>query len=114
MIGPEFRLFAGFGNLLTGGPYTWHITDLDQRRRFAVTYAPHTPVEHVEETEDICMAQLRKHLDHLGPGVFGIRFSEPDGPITMVLYRSRIYILSGRDRTGVASASLELPAHDHR
>jgi hypothetical protein len=27
------------------------------------------------------MAQLQKHVDHLGDGVYGIRFSEPDGPI---------------------------------
>ena len=71
--------------MFNGGPYTCHITDLDQRRHFAVTYAPPTPVEDedVEGTEEICMAQLRKHVDVLGEGVYGIRFSEPDGPITI-------------------------------
>ncbi|KHO10767.1 hypothetical protein MAA_11613 [Metarhizium robertsii ARSEF 23] len=83
MIEPKERLWAGSGNLLTGGPYTWHITDLDQRRHFSVTYAPPAPVEHVEDTEDICMAQLQKHVNQLGDGVYGIYFSEPDGPITM-------------------------------
>lgn len=83
MIDPEERLWAGSGNLLTGGPYTWHITDLDQRRHFSVTYAPPVPVQDVNDTEEICMAQLRKHLDELGNGVYGIRFSEPDGPITI-------------------------------
>ena len=28
------------------------------------------------------MYQLKKHVDELGDGVFGIRFSEPDGPVT--------------------------------
>ncbi|KAM5341813.1 hypothetical protein ACJ41O_014844 [Fusarium nematophilum] len=82
MIRPEERLWAGSGNLFTGGPYTWHITDLDQRRHFAVTYDPPTPVEDVEETEEICMEQLRRHVDGLGKGIVGIRFSEHDGPIT--------------------------------
>jgi hypothetical protein len=82
MIGPEGRLWAGSGGLLIGGPYTWYITDFDQRRTFAVTYAPPTPVENPETTEDICMNQLKKHVDGLGDGVFGIRFSEPDGPVT--------------------------------
>ncbi|KAK3307186.1 uncharacterized protein B0T15DRAFT_510488 [Chaetomium strumarium] len=54
-----------------------------QRRQFSVTYGPPTPAENVEETEDICIAQLRKHVDHLRPGVYGIRFSEPDGPVTI-------------------------------
>ncbi|OAQ64389.1 protein kinase-like domain [Pochonia chlamydosporia 170] len=84
MIDAEERLWAGSGNLITGGPYTWHITDLDQRRHFSVTYTPPAPVEDVEATEDICMAQLqKKNVDQLGDGVYGIRFSEPDGPITM-------------------------------
>ncbi|KAG7286564.1 hypothetical protein NEMBOFW57_008875 [Staphylotrichum longicolle] len=87
MIEPEGRLWAGSGNLLTGGPYTWNITDQDQRRYFSVTYAPPAAVEDVEETEEICMAQLRKHVDQLGPGVFGIRFSEPDGPVTLLTDR---------------------------
>lgn len=69
MIDPKERLWAGSGNLLTGSPYTWHITDLDQRRHFSVTYAPPAPVENVEDTEDICMAQLQKHVDQLGDGV---------------------------------------------
>ncbi|KAK2616960.1 hypothetical protein QQS21_000049 [Conoideocrella luteorostrata] len=44
---------------------------------------PSEPVQDVEETEDICLAKLRRHLDHLGPDVLGIRFSDPDGPITV-------------------------------
>ncbi|KAG8418683.1 hypothetical protein J3459_012139 [Metarhizium acridum] len=83
MIDPEARLWAGSGSLIIGGPYTWHITDLDQRRHFSVTYAPPVPVQDVEDTEDICMAQIRKHIDQLGDGVYGIRVSEPNGPVTI-------------------------------
>lgn len=83
MIDPEERLWAGGGSLLAGGPYTWHITDFDQRRHFSVTYSPAAPVQDVEETEDICLAKLRKHVDDLGADVLGIRFSDPDGPITV-------------------------------
>ncbi len=87
MIEPKGRLWAGSGNLITGGPYSWHFVDLDQRRLFTVTYAPPTTVENVEETEEICLVQLRKHADDLGDGVFGIQFSEPDGPITLLTDR---------------------------
>ncbi len=89
MIEPEYRLWAGSGSLLNGGPYTWHVTDLDQRRLFAVTYDPPTPVkdEDLEETEEICLAELRKHVDQLGDGVVGIRFSQPDGPVTLLTDR---------------------------
>ncbi|ATY66113.1 kinase-like domain [Cordyceps militaris] len=82
MIGPAWRLWAGSGSLMNGGPYTWHITDFDQRRHFSVTYCPSSPVEDSEGTEDVCMAMLRRHIDDLGPEVLGLRFSDPDGPIT--------------------------------
>ncbi|KAH6631752.1 hypothetical protein F5144DRAFT_602537 [Chaetomium tenue] len=65
----------------------FHLEDFDQRRTFAVTYAPPTPVEDTETTEDICINKLRKHVDQLGDGVFGIRFSEPDGPFTLLTER---------------------------
>ncbi|KAL1851682.1 hypothetical protein VTK73DRAFT_9382 [Phialemonium thermophilum] len=88
MIKPRERFFSGSGSLITGGPYTWHVADLDQRRHFAVTYDPTTPIdpddyEALEGTEEICRQELAKHVDDLGPGVFGFRFSEPDGPITV-------------------------------
>lgn len=83
MIGPEERLRAGGGNLLNGGPYTWHITDFDQRRHFSVTYCPPAPVQDVEETEGICLAKLQRHLDDLGADVLGFRFTDLDGPITV-------------------------------
>ncbi|OAR01790.1 hypothetical protein LLEC1_06992 [Akanthomyces lecanii] len=85
MIRPEDRPWAGSGNLFRGGPYTWYITDFDQRRHFSVTYCNQAPVpdEDLEGTEDICMAQLRQHIDDLGTDVLGIRFSDPEGPISI-------------------------------
>ncbi|ODA77750.1 hypothetical protein RJ55_06352 [Drechmeria coniospora] len=83
MIKPDERLWSGSGVLLTGGPYTWHVTDFDQRRHFSVTYDPPTPVQDVEETEEICMAQLRKHIDSLEDDVYGISFTDVSGPITI-------------------------------
>lgn len=82
MIRPEERFWAGSGNLLVGGPYTWYITDFDQRRFFAVTYDPPVAVENDEETEEICLQQLRNNVDDLGEGVVGISFATPNGPIT--------------------------------
>ncbi|KAG5977872.1 hypothetical protein E4U55_006472 [Claviceps digitariae] len=80
------RFFAGGGDLRIGGPYTWHITDMDQRRHFAVTYAP--PIRPANVPDDrfgeICHNQLQRHIDELGDGVYGIRFTEPDGPVTIV------------------------------
>ncbi|KZZ99735.1 Protein kinase-like domain protein [Moelleriella libera RCEF 2490] len=83
MIDPAGRLWAGSGSLRVGGPYTWHITDFDQRRHFSVTYCPPAPIEDVEGTEDICIAKLREHVDDLDTDVLGIRFSDPEGPISV-------------------------------
>ena len=80
MIDPERRLWAVSSNLPDDGPYTWHITDFDQRRHFAVRYEAR--VEDVEATEEICMDQIRKHVDDLGGGVYGISFTQWDGPVT--------------------------------
>lgn len=83
MIDPEDRLWAGGGSLLIGGPYTWYVTDFDQRRHYSVTYNPPEPVQDSEETEEICVEKLRQHVDQLGPDVLGIRFSDPQGSITI-------------------------------
>ncbi|KAG6027992.1 hypothetical protein E4U41_000794 [Claviceps citrina] len=87
MIDPQYRFLAGSGSLLTGGSHTWYITDFDQRRCFSVTYAPPVPPGDDDDaaayTEELCIAQLKKHVDELGEGVYRISFSEPDGPITI-------------------------------
>lgn len=67
------------------GPYTWYIVDFDQRRFFSITYITPTPIkgfDEMEKTQGICVAELKKHIDHLDKGVYGFSFSEPDGPIT--------------------------------
>ncbi|KAG5987420.1 hypothetical protein E4U54_005001 [Claviceps lovelessii] len=87
MIDSETRLVPVEGNLLHGGPYVWYIADIDQRRYFAVTYDPPVPLQNVEDvdaTEEICINQLQKYINKLGSGVHGIRFTEPDGPVTLV------------------------------
>ena len=83
MIRPEERVWTGGGNLLRGGPYTWYITDFDQRRHFSVAYCPPEPVQDVEGTEEICLAKLRMYIDNPGADVLGFRFSDPDRPITL-------------------------------
>ncbi|KAJ3480525.1 hypothetical protein NLG97_g8053 [Lecanicillium saksenae] len=82
MIKPEERLWASGGNLLIGGPYTWYIVDFDQRRHFSVTYCPPFRVQDTEATEEICLEKLRKHIDDLATDILGIRFADPDGPIS--------------------------------
>ncbi|KAG6015636.1 hypothetical protein E4U43_005019 [Claviceps pusilla] len=87
MIDPKFRFCPASGSLLTGGPYTWHIVDIDQRRHFAVTYDPPVPLQNdkdIDATEEICINQLQRCIDKLGSGVYGIRFTEPDGPVTII------------------------------
>ncbi|CAK7275311.1 hypothetical protein SEPCBS119000_006629 [Sporothrix epigloea] len=87
MIDPEYRFYIWGGDVMTLNLYTWHIIDFDQRRHFSVTY--YTPdisdddFEKIDATEEICLAKLRKHVDELGTDVLGIRFSDPDGPITI-------------------------------
>ena len=83
MINPEDRLYAGSGQIFPKGPYTWYCTDLDQRRVFAVTYGPPTPVEDASTTDVVCIKKLQQHVDDLGEGVYAIRFSDPNGPITI-------------------------------
>lgn len=83
MINPEYRLTVGGGESCPEGPYTWHIHDVDQRRMFSVAYDPGVELadEEEDDTVQLCLAQLRKHIDHLEPGVYGFSFTTPDGPI---------------------------------
>lgn len=85
MIDPWLRFWASSSILRFHGPQTWHITDFDQRRVFSVTYHSPVPIaqEEAEETEEICTAKLKKHLDDLGEGVYGFSFSHLEGPITI-------------------------------
>ncbi|CAK7269009.1 hypothetical protein SEPCBS119000_003350 [Sporothrix epigloea] len=70
MIGPEDRLWAG------------------SAKTFLFTYCNAVPIpddddEKIDATEEICLAQLQKHIDDLDKDVVAIRFSDPDGPITI-------------------------------
>jgi hypothetical protein len=77
MIDEEWRYFAPGGGICPGGPSTWHILDWDQRRIIAVT------MDEEQESEDLAIEHLKKHIDALAPDVYAIRLS-PDGELTSV------------------------------
>jgi hypothetical protein len=77
MIDEEWRYFAPGGALTPGGPSTWHILDWDQRRVIAVT------MDEVQESEDVAVRHLRKHIDALGCDVYAISLSQ-DGELVSV------------------------------
>ncbi len=74
MIEDDWRFFASSGNILPGGPSTWHILDWDQRRIVSVT------MDEEQEEEDIAIECLKKHVDELAPDVYGIYVSN-DGEL---------------------------------
>ncbi|KAF9872932.1 protein kinase-like domain protein [Colletotrichum karsti] len=69
MIDPEFRYFAPGGFIQPGGPSTWHILDWDQRRVIAVT------MDEEQDSEDLAIEHLEKHIDTLPPDVYAIHVS---------------------------------------
>ncbi|KXX77216.1 Serine/threonine-protein kinase Nek4 [Madurella mycetomatis] len=74
MIDEEWRYFAPGGALMPGGPSTWYILDWDQRRIIAVT------TDEEQESEDIAIGHLKKHIDVLEPDVYAIHLSQ-DGEL---------------------------------
>ncbi|KAI0967061.1 hypothetical protein F4678DRAFT_258311 [Xylaria arbuscula] len=74
MIEDEWRYFAPGGAITPGGPSTWHILDWDQRRLIAVT------MDEEQDSEDVAVEHLKKHINTLTPGVFAIHLSQ-DGTI---------------------------------
>ena len=66
MIDERCRFFAFSGELVVGGPSTWHVMDWDQLRAFGVT------TEHVEEDEYVSIGYLRKYIDVLNDRVYAI------------------------------------------
>ncbi|UKZ57296.1 hypothetical protein TrVGV298_011149 [Trichoderma virens] len=74
MIEDEWRYFAPGGAITPGGPSTWYILDWDQRHIIAVT------MDEEQESEDIAVQHLRKHIDTLGPDVYAVRLSQ-DGEL---------------------------------
>ncbi|KAI1349622.1 hypothetical protein F5Y01DRAFT_288732 [Xylaria sp. FL0043] len=74
MIEDRWRYFAPGGAITPGGPSTWYILDWDQRRVIAVT------MDEEQESEDVAVEHLKKHINDIGPGVYAIHLS-PDGTI---------------------------------
>lgn len=77
MIEEEWRYFAPGGALTPGGPSTWNILDWDQRRIIAVT------MDEEQESEEVAIEHLKKHIDALGPEVYAIHLS-PEGELISV------------------------------
>lgn len=77
MIAEEWRYFAPGGALTPGGPSTWFILDWDQRHTIAVT------MDEAQESEDVAIEHLKKHIDALGPDVYAIHLSQ-DGELVSV------------------------------
>lgn len=55
---------------MPGGPSTWYILHWDQRRIIAVT------MDEEQESEDVAIGHLKKHIDALGPDVYAIYLSQ--------------------------------------
>ncbi|KAI2470697.1 hypothetical protein F4781DRAFT_389488 [Annulohypoxylon bovei var. microspora] len=77
MIKDEWRWFAPGGAISPGGPSTWYILDWDQRRIIAVT------MDEEQDSEDVAVEHLKKHIDNLASDVYAIRLSQ-DGDLISV------------------------------
>lgn len=77
MIDEEWRFWAPGGAITPGGPSTWHILDWDQRRMIAVT------MDEEQDSEDVAIGHLRKHIDALGPDVYAIHLTQ-DGELASI------------------------------
>lgn len=77
MIEDDDRYFAPGGAIFPDGPSTWYILDWDQRRIIAVT------MDERQESEDIAVGHLKKHIDALGSDVYAIHLSQ-DGELVSV------------------------------
>ncbi|KAH9896183.1 hypothetical protein F4778DRAFT_257722 [Xylariomycetidae sp. FL2044] len=73
----KYRYFSPTGDIIPGGPSTWHILDWDQRRIIAVT------MDEEQESEDIAIGHLKRHIDALGPDVYAVKLSQ-DGELISV------------------------------
>ncbi|KXH26780.1 hypothetical protein CSAL01_00326 [Colletotrichum salicis] len=75
MIDPEFGYWAPGGAIFPRVPSTWYILSIDQRRIIAVT------MDGKQESEDLAVEILKKHIDTLPDDVYAIKVS-PDGNLT--------------------------------
>ncbi|KAL7898868.1 hypothetical protein HDV63DRAFT_176339 [Trichoderma sp. SZMC 28014] len=77
MIDDEWQYFVPSGAITPGGPSEWHILDWDQRRIIAVT------MDEEQDSDEAAVKNLKKHIDALGPDVYGIHVSQ-DGELISV------------------------------
>ncbi|GFP60166.1 hypothetical protein TASIC1_0016005400 [Trichoderma asperellum] len=77
MIDKEWRYFAPGGGIFPGGPSDWYILDWDQRRTITVT------MDEEQESPDVAIGHLKRHIDALGPDVYAIHLSQ-DGELISV------------------------------
>ncbi|KAI9154792.1 N amino acid transport system protein [Paramyrothecium foliicola] len=112
MIEEKWRYFAPGGAITPGGPSTWHILDWDQRRIISVT------MDEEQESEDLAIMHLKKHIDTLGPDVFAIHLlangelisvsTDPKDDETTCVYYPPLQALPGDARTVLRSELVEL------
>ncbi|PTB35798.1 hypothetical protein M441DRAFT_62531 [Trichoderma asperellum CBS 433.97] len=65
------------GGIFPGGPSDWYVLDWDQRRTIAVT------MDEEQESPDVAIGHLKRHIDTLGPDVCAIHLSQ-DGELISV------------------------------
>lgn len=78
MIDPRARFWSPYGDLLNGGPYSWHILDCDQRRWVTVTGSAKALPDDPDAIEI-----LSRHIDQLDPDVHKITVSD-EGDIVSI------------------------------
>lgn len=74
MIQDRWRYFAPDGSITPGGPSTWNIVDFEQRRTISVT------MDSEQDTDDLAIRCLSKHIQSIPPGVYRIHVS-PSGDV---------------------------------
>ncbi|KAI1178433.1 kinase-like domain-containing protein [Nemania sp. FL0916] len=70
MIDEEWKYVAMSGNICPGGPSTWHINDLDERRVVSVT------MDEEQDSEDIAIQYYRRLSSELLTNVYRIHLSD--------------------------------------
>jgi serine/threonine protein kinase len=76
-IDKDFRFWSTGGVVNDGDPSEWYISDVDQRRMITVK------MDEEQETADLALEHLRKHVDGLGPDVTLVHVA-PNGDLISV------------------------------
>lgn len=69
MIENDSKYFSLSGDILVGGPSTWHVTDWDQRRVISVT------MDGEHDDESLAIEHLSRHSSKLPTSVYRIHVS---------------------------------------